>query len=261
MEPEFDNETKTLGLRFDSEPALAAYLERAAQRSLVLVRLPVALAVGDSIQIRLSAGTIRTEVDATVQQVFRSGADYGVALRPATSDLSELARTPTAAASAPSTGDAAAAPPAPDPEAREIHRSEMTGASIATDIRKMNVSQKMRLASRASRLERQVLLRDTSPQVLMGLLTNPRIDEGEVRDLVRSPHAASGVLQHVAKDRRWSSNYEIRHALVRNPKTPTPLAQRLLPTLRKSDLKTLAKSNNVREAIKGAALRLYLGKI
>lgn len=142
-----------------------------------------------------------------------------------------------------------------------VQRTEMTGASVALEIRRLNVSEKMRLATRAGRLERQILLRDNSPQVLMGLLTNPRIDEQEVRDLVRSPHAASGVLQHVAKDRRWSTNYEIRLALVRNPKTPTPLAQRLLTTLRKPDLQTLAKSPNVREAIKGAALRLYLGKI
>ena len=95
----------------------------------------------------------------------------------------------------------------------------------------------------------------------MCLLTNPRIDEQEVRELVRSPYAASGVLQHVAKDRRWSNSYEIRLALVKSPKTPTPLAQRLLPTLRKPDLQALAKSPNVREAIKGAALRLYLGKM
>ena len=192
-------------------------------------------------------------VESEVHQVFRSGAtEHGVALRP----LTEIPAPKTTAATTSS------AEVAPEVTAEgSTQRTEMTGAAIALEIRRLNVSQRMRLATRAGRLERQILLRDNSPQVLMSLLANPRIDEQEVRDLVRSPHAASGVLQHVAKDRRWSSNYEIRLSLVRNPKTPTPLAQRLLPSLRQPDLQILAKSPNVREAIKGAALRLYLGKL
>ena len=151
--------------------------------------------------------------------------------------------------------------PSPTEEREHKQGSEVGGTLSAVEIRRLNVTQRLRLATHAGRLERQILLRDTSPQVLMALLANPRIDEQEVKDLVRSPHAASGVLQQVAKDRRWSANHEIRLSLVKNPKTPTPLAQRLLPTLRKPDLQALAKSPNVREAIKGAALRLYLGKL
>ncbi len=63
------------------------------------------------------------------------------------------------------------------------------------------------------------------------------------------------MLQRIAKDRRWSTNYEIRLALVKNPQTPTPLALRMLDTLRERDLRVLAKGSTVREAIRGAALR------
>ena len=63
------------------------------------------------------------------------------------------------------------------------------------------------------------------------------------------------VLQRIAKDRRWSTSYEIRLALVKNPQTPTPLALRMLDTLRERDLRTLAKAGAAREAIRGAALR------
>ena len=63
------------------------------------------------------------------------------------------------------------------------------------------------------------------------------------------------MLQRIAKDRRWSASYEIRLALVRNPQTPTPLALKMLETLREPDLRALAKGSMVREAIKAAALR------
>ena len=243
MQTSFDADDQTIDLLFDSDDELRTYVANIQRRGLLLIRLAEAPRAQQRLSVRLRTGSKEIALDSEVHQVFRSGAtEHGVALRPLT-EIPDL--TP---------GDKGVA-------SEETPRSELTGASIALEIRRMNVSQRMRLASRAGRLERQILLRDNSPQVLMGLLANPRLDEQEVRDLVRSPHAASGVLQHVAKDRRWSANYEIRLSLVKNPKTPTPLAQRLLPTLRKPDLQTLAKSSNVRETIKSAALRLYLGEI
>ena len=257
MRPDLDAANARLDLVFEDDGELEAYLDNVRRRGLILIRLPEPLQPRQAITIHLRGGELDLSLPAVVHQVFRSGtAEHGVALRPQ-GEIPQLTSDPEPRA--------VADPPAeidlPTAGASGVQRTETSGAAIALEIRRMNVSQKMRLATRAGRLERQILLRDNSPQVLMSLLANPRIDETEVRDLVRSPHAASGVLQQVAKDRRWSTNYEVRLSLVRNPKTPTPLAQRLLPTLRKSDLQTLAKSPNVREAIKGAALRLYLGKM
>lgn len=256
MQTVFDAHSRQIDLVFESPAKLRTYLGSIQKRGLLLVRLPEPVEPDARISVRLTAEGTETGVECQVHQVFRSGSDdHGIALKP----LGEIpAPTETICQEL---EKPQIEPVSTDQEPETRKRSEVTGASIAVEIRRMNVSQRLRLASKASRLERQVLLRDNSPQVLMGLLTNPRIDEQEVRELVRSPYAASGVLQHVAKDRRWSNSYEIRLALVKSPKTPTPLAQRLLPTLRKPDLQALAKSPNVREAIKGAALRLYLGKM
>ena len=257
MQTLFDADGQQVDLVFDSPEELAANLAKLKQRGLLLIRLAEPPQPQQPVRIVLRHGDNEVVVESQVHQVFRSGAtEHGVALKP-TVEIPEP--TPGPVEETP-VDDQAQDEVAASGQAT-VQRTEMTGAAIALEIKRMNVSQRMRLATRAGRLERQILLRDNSPQVLTGLLANPRIDETEVRDLVRSPHAASGVLQQVAKDRRWSSNYEVRLSLVRNPKTPTPLAQRLLPSLRKSDLQTLAKSPNVREAIKGAALRLYLGKI
>ena len=255
MQTLYDSATRRVDLLFDSPDELQKYLTKIRSRGLFIVRLPEPPQIHQTLSVRLRSQTGEISIESEVQQIFRSGAtEHGVALRP----LAELPDLPATEAPR-DTDDTREITAAAEEETNR--RSETTGVSIAVDIRRLNVSQRMRLATKASRLERQVLLRDNSPQVLMALVANPRIDEQEVRDLVRSPHAASGVLQHVAKDRRWSANYEIRLSLIKNPKTPTPLAQRLLPSLRTPDLQTLAKSPNVREAIKGAALRLYLGKL
>ena len=122
----------------------------------------------------------------------------------------------------------------------------------------MNVSERMRLASKAGRVERQVLLRDHSAQVLMGLLNNPRIEDKDILALVKSTHANGAIMERVARNRRWASNLEVKTAIVRNAKTPTPLAIRLIEGLRTPDLGALAKAGSTKEGVRRAALSLYL---
>lgn len=135
---------------------------------------------------------------------------------------------------------------------------ETLGASPMFRIQKMTPPEKARLARRANRTERQILLRETSPQVMMALLNNPHLDSDDVAQMVKSPYVPAGVLKRVAGDRRWVQNREVRLALVRNPRTPPPLAIRLLSGLPIPVLRALAGSSEVREDLKKAALKLYL---
>ena len=128
-------------------------------------------------------------------------------------------------------------------------------------IRQMNPMERFRLASKASRVERQILLRDNSPQVLMGLLNHPQIEIKEVLELLKSPFATGNIMQRVADNRRWMSNPELQLTVARSPKTPTPLAIKLLPLLSTKDLGVLSKNNNAREALRKAALRIYLKRV
>jgi len=238
MEIRLDIEKRLIELDFESSDEIDTFRVSSDKRRRVLLRLPA---------------DVTLKVDTQVAQVFRSGSNlFGTLLDMKTSF--ELSRpdlgldteiesaeclTPESVSDIPSNG-------------------EMTGESPVFRIQKMNVSEKIHLASRASRSERQILQRDSSPQVLMALLANPHMEDKDLLEIVKSHHAASGVLQRIAKDPRWTANYEVRLALVKNPKTPTVLAQKLLPSLNRKDLGTLAKGTTVREAIKGAALRLYL---
>jgi len=134
---------------------------------------------------------------------------------------------------------------------------ELRGKAPIYRIKSMNTSEKLRLAMQADRAERQILCRDSSPQVLLGLLANPRIEASDVLQIVKSNHASAGVLQRVAKDRRWMTNSEIQTAIVRNPKTPTPIAIQLLETVPTRELQSMAKMGALRETVRRAAFRAY----
>ncbi len=135
--------------------------------------------------------------------------------------------------------------------------SEHQGVSPAFRIRGLDPAAKIRLAMKADRAERQILCRDPSPQVLLSLLANPRLEAEEVLAIVKSTHAVAGVLERVAGERRWMSSAEIRTAVVRNPKTPTPLAVRLLDTLPITELREMARMGSLREDVRRAAFRVY----
>lgn len=144
-------------------------------------------------------------------------------------------------------------------EDRAKDESETRGAAPIFRIQQMNPNEKARLATRAGRQERQVLLRDSSPLVLQSLLSNPRIEAKDILRIVKSTHANGGLLKRIAEDARWGKNQEILAHVVRNPKTPPPLATRLVDRLRTSDLRMMAKmSGGLREDIRRSALREYL---
>ena len=138
------------------------------------------------------------------------------------------------------------------------NEGETQGASPMFRIKAMNPNEKARLAMSANRAERQLLRRDKSPQVLVNLLANPRAEAEDVLAVVKSPYTNSGLLDRVAKDRRWNQNAEIRTAIARNPKAPSPTVIRLLDSLRTEDLKQMARVGALRENVRREALRVYM---
>ncbi len=138
-----------------------------------------------------------------------------------------------------------------------VPEAEIRGTSAIHRIKKMDPGERSRLALRADRTERQILCRDTTPQVLLNMLSNPRVEAQNVLAIVKSTYANGGLLQRIAKDRRWASNPEILTAIVRNPKTPTPLAIRLLEHVPTRELRQMARMGALRENVRRAAFRLY----
>ncbi|MGD2114735.1 MAG: hypothetical protein PVG07_06775 [Acidobacteriota bacterium] len=259
MRPRFDPREGSLALELDDLEAVESFLDGARSQDGFLLALPEEPHRGTELAVTLTApGGFELAFRATVLHVFGrvpgagGGGEYTAAFQMADwgqAKRMELRRKLGQARSGAGDGEGG--------EAAES-AGETLGASPMFRIQKMTPPQKARLALKANRTERQILLRETSPQVMMGLLNNPHVDSDDVLQMIKSPYVPGGILKRVAGDRRWVQNREVRLALVRNPRTPPPLAIRLLPGLPTPSLKALAGSSEVREDLKKAALKLYI---
>lgn len=196
-------------------------------------------------------GMTGLEFKATVVQAFPSGSDFEIAFQFADWETALDQRLQAIL-------DPLTPGPEPLPEESEGYEGtgEMMGTSPVFRIKAMELSERIKLAAKADRPERIILCRDTMTPVLLSLLSNPRLDGENVLAIVKSVYANPDILQRVSADRRWLANTEIRIALVRNPKTPTPIAQRLLETLPMTELKALAKIGASKEDLRRIALSL-----
>jgi hypothetical protein len=240
-------EDGSLVLEFDQPDGIRAFFDAASSQGGFVLTLPRELKMFQTARLRVQLGAqdLRFGFEAEVIQLFPAGPGaVGTAFQLAGWTEKQRQELDRRLQLAGRTADSGAGP----------------GADVPTifAIRDLNVTEKIRLATKASRTERQILLQDTSPQVLLALLANPRIEDEEILQLVKSIHVSTAVLQQIASNQRWSALYEVQRALVLSPRTPTPLVLKLLELLRTQDLGALAKSGRVREPIKKAALRLYL---
>jgi hypothetical protein len=100
-------------------------------------------------------------------------------------------------------------------------------------------------AAAAGEEEIAALLNDPSPRVIKSLLANRNITEEDVLAIAARKNLPGGVLESIAKDRRWSEKYPIRLALARNPKTPLFSALSIVRYLRLFDQVELTRSSSL----------------
>jgi hypothetical protein len=122
------------------------------------------------------------------------------------------------------------------------------------------VGERISIARRAAPAVLVQLRHDPTPRVIAALLDNPRLVEGTLAPLLHSERTPAPVLELIAADRRWGARYPVRLALARNPAMPLGAALRLLPQLRKADLRGVASDPRLSEALRRRA-RLLLGDL
>jgi hypothetical protein len=122
-------------------------------------------------------------------------------------------------------------------------------------LRALSPLEKRMLAPKAERQERVLLTQDNDPQVLFGLLKNPRITIDEVVRVAKSPFLSYQTAELMMKSSQWMANLDLRVTLIHNPKTPPPFAMRILPTLPESEVRTISRGAATSMALKTAALK------
>ncbi|MGF1509343.1 MAG: hypothetical protein ACFB9M_07565 [Myxococcota bacterium] len=130
--------------------------------------------------------------------------------------------------------------------------------TIEQKIRLMTAAEKVAFATRGNKQVRTFLLRDTNRLVALAAITSPAITEPEIVAASNSKTVHQDVLMHILRDKKnnWVRNYQVKLALVNNPKTQLPDAMKLVPTLNGRDLKAVAKSRNVPAGVRNLASSL-----
>jgi len=126
-------------------------------------------------------------------------------------------------------------------------------ATRGKQLESMSVNERQQAALHGRKDLRMLLIRDRNKTLHPFVLKNPAITLEEIEQIAKMPSVNPEVLRMIASNREWNRQATVCRNLVRNPQTPTKEAIDLLKHLPESELRSLAKSGNVRTAIQQAA--------
>lgn len=128
--------------------------------------------------------------------------------------------------------------------------------NLTQRVMKMSISQKIKLALMGNKEARSILVRDSNKLVCTAVIRSPRITDGEVMIIAQNKAANDDVLRIIYQSREWTKSYNMKLALVKNPKVPAQVSMKFLATLRESEVKDLARNKNVPSTIQVMAKKM-----
>lgn len=124
---------------------------------------------------------------------------------------------------------------------------------LAFRIREMTTAEKIRFSVVGDAAARALLVRDPKKAVYLAAIQSPSMTESEAAAIAHSKDVAVEVLRYIGNRKEWLKSYEIKTALVFNPKSPLDCAMKFLGHLRPNDLKMLSQSRGVTAQLKTLA--------
>ena len=128
-------------------------------------------------------------------------------------------------------------------------------AVLAKNISNLPVREKIRYALFGTREIRALLIRDTNREISRMVLRSPKITESEIESISSMRGVNEDILREIGNNKDYTKSYNIAHNLVKNPKTPPTIAQRLIFQLRSQDLMLLTRDRSISEAVRFHATR------
>ena len=116
---------------------------------------------------------------------------------------------------------------------------------ILTRVPHLPVGEKLTLARRGPARVVGALLAEGHPQAIKLALGNAFLTEGQILKVLAKAGVPERVVATIAQHPKWSTQYNVRVALVRNPHTPAPCVLAFLPNLTLRDLKDVATLEGV----------------
>ena len=145
-------------------------------------------------------------------------------------------------------------------EDQEFGDFEQEGLSKFQELQTMAVSEKIKMALTGDKEWRTLMLREANKLVNTAVLKNPRVTEGEVLTVAKNRSANDDLIRIILLNREWIKKYEMKKALIIHPRTPLQKAVRFMTFLTEKDIRELAKSRNVSQAIANNARRMVATK-
>jgi hypothetical protein len=135
----------------------------------------------------------------------------------------------------------------------DVPAGEEGDEAAAKTLANLGVMEKMKLATKGTREQRAVLVRDPNRLVAAAVLSSPKLTETEVEQFAKMANVAEDVLRVIGTNRAWTKNYGVVAGLVRNPKTPLAISMNLLQRINDRDVKMLAIDRNIPDPLRIAA--------
>ncbi len=132
--------------------------------------------------------------------------------------------------------------------------------TLAQRVMKMNVAEKIKLATKGNKEARGILIRDSNKLVAVATIRSPRISDGEILTQAQNKAAHDDVLRVIYGNREWLRMYAIKLALVKNPKVPQAISMKLLNTLQETDVKKIATDRMVPGSVQMLAKKMLQKK-
>jgi hypothetical protein len=144
----------------------------------------------------------------------------------------------------------------PQPEEEEPSKKSAAGR-----IRDLNIAQKVRLATIGSKGERAILIRDSNKMVSRAVIRSPAISDSEALAYAGIKSLPDEVVKFMAANKKWIRHYQMKKALIMNPKCPTAEAIRFLRHMRAGDLKAIARSRGLPGPVSKAAKQMIKSRL
>ncbi|MFI5366341.1 MAG: hypothetical protein ACHQ4J_12030 [Candidatus Binatia bacterium] len=140
----------------------------------------------------------------------------------------------------------------------EPEEGKPVNKSLYAQILNMKIGERIKLALKGNRDARAILIRDPNRLIQRFVMQNPRITDDEILTMARNRNLDAELLRRIGEHKSWSRNYQVKLALVTNPKTPLATAMHYVNALMERDIRFLAKSKNVSATVVSQARRILI---
>ncbi|MEE9613331.1 MAG: hypothetical protein V3W31_00065 [Thermodesulfobacteriota bacterium] len=135
----------------------------------------------------------------------------------------------------------------------EKMEEDLDSLKLHERIQRMTMGAKVKFAMMGNKEARELLIRESNKVIQQSVLRNPRVTEDEILKLTATKGTSDELLRQISKSKDWLKNYQIKSALVTNPKTPLNISMRLMAQLNEKDLASLSRSKNISSVLSSTA--------